>query len=59
MHAALLQVMHLVYLDDDIMLSEPIEELTRPRSQHKNAKSNISSSYLSKVELLLILFFIF
>lgn len=39
MHVAFLQVMHLVYLDDDIMLSEMIEELTRPRLKHKNAKS--------------------
>ncbi|RIA80099.1 hypothetical protein C1645_839297 [Glomus cerebriforme] len=53
MHTALLQVMHLVYLDDDIMLSESIEELTRPRLQHKNAKNiaimlNIFFEYISK-----------
>ncbi|CAI2164024.1 5807_t:CDS:2 [Funneliformis geosporum] len=39
MHAAFLQVIHLIYLDDDIMLSESIEELTWPRIQHKNAKN--------------------
>ncbi|GES93601.1 DNA repair protein REV1 isoform X2 [Rhizophagus clarus] len=58
MHIAFLQVMHLVYLDDDIMLSEMIEELTRPRLEHKNAKKitimlNMFYGYVSERSFLM------
>ncbi|RIA99031.1 hypothetical protein C1645_870281 [Glomus cerebriforme] len=53
MHVALLQVMHLIYLDDDIMLSELIEELAQPHSHHKNTKNitimlNMFFGYISE-----------
>ncbi|CAG8482203.1 9728_t:CDS:2 [Funneliformis mosseae] len=58
MHIAFLQVMHLIYLDDDIMLSESIEELTWPRLKHKNAKNitimlNMFFEYLKERPFLL------
>ncbi|CAB5206049.1 hypothetical protein RhiirA5_403687 [Rhizophagus irregularis] len=61
MHVAFLQVMHLVYLDDDIMLSEMIEELTRPRLKHKNAKKitimlNMFFGYISERSFLVVEF---